>query len=181
MTMFGIRRFEPLVDFQPRTTAFDHISDPIWGMDTWLREPHAWQLNGAVDLGETDTTLFVHMNLPGYRPENVSVQEQHGVLTVRAERHNERRGSQQGMQFQAQQQAVIQRSFRLPAEVDADGADATLCDGVLTITLPKRQRAAAHRITINRHKTPIKVRGHAGDWFQRLRSWFQRPRLRVSS
>lgn len=178
--MFGTQRFEPIVDLQPRTT-LDRISDPTWALDTFLCEPQAWQFNGAVDLGETDTTLFVHMSLPGYRPEDISVQEQHGILTIRAERHDERRGSQQGMQFEAQQQAMIQRSFRLPVEVDADQAEATLRDGVLTITLPKRQRAAAHRITINSYKTPIKVRGHVGDWFQRLRNWFQRPRIRVSS
>ncbi len=176
--MFGIRRFDPIIDLQPRTTAFDRISDPTWPRGTFLRKPQEWQFNGAVDLGETDTTFFVHMSLPGYRPEDVSVQEQHGILTIHAERHDARRGSQQGRWFEAQQQAIVQRSFRLPVEVDADQAEATLRDGVLTITLPKRQRAAAHRITINSHNTPIKVRGHVGDWFQRLRNWFQRPRFR---
>ena len=41
------------------------------------------------------------------------------------------------------------RSFMLPTDVDDAGADARLEDGILTLTLPKKQASAAKRLTIH--------------------------------
>ena len=44
---------------------------------------------------------------------------------------------------------MIGRSFELPVEVTEEGAEARFDNGVLTLTLPKRQAVLANRITVN--------------------------------
>lgn len=132
---------------------------------------------GAADLYEIDDAVIVQVTVPGFKTEDISVQEQHGVLTIRADQRAERRGERNGVQFEAQRMNSVQRSFRLPSEVDASHAEATLRDGVLTIRLPKVQTSRARRITIQPSKQPITVHQRTANWLDRLTSWWRRPHV----
>jgi HSP20 family protein len=175
--MFGLQPYTPKRGSLP--TVFD-----VWS-DRNLLLPNdvisgQWSASyGAADLFETDDAVIVQLMAPGFKAEDIFVQEQGGVLTIRAEEQAERRGERDGVQFEVQRAYFLQRSFRLPVEVDADRAEATLRDGVLTITLPKVQTRGAYRITIQPGKQLITVRSRAQNWFERLTSWLRRPRARL--
>lgn len=107
--------------------------------------------NLAIDLYEEDDRLVVEAALPGVRKENVEITLQDGFLTIRATDKADVKREGAGWLLREKRYGVWQRSLRLPAGVDADHADATLENGVLTISLPKREREKklVRRIKVN--------------------------------
>lgn len=90
-----------------------------------------------IDLQETDDELTVTASLPGIRPEDVSVEVDQGVLTIRGESREERDETRGAWHIQERRTGSVQRAIALPVAVDADSATATLKDGVLSVTLKK--------------------------------------------
>lgn len=132
---------------------------------------------GATDLYETEREVIVQCALPGFRPEQIDVTEQHGILTIRATRHDEHREQHDGRRYERRQAQVVQRSLQLPAEVDAAQAQATLQHGLLTIRLPKARSSSARRIPIQSRRQRIRLGAQARNWLQRLIARARRPRL----
>jgi HSP20 family protein len=131
----------------------------------------------AVDVREDADHFYVEAELPGFRKEDVDVTLENNTLTITAERAEERtdgrggngNGGQQAAQAarpqggQGQQQAGpqgnwllrerrynrFQRSFTLPDSVDEQTVNAKLNDGVLTITLNKREEVKPRKISVS--------------------------------
>jgi len=132
---------------------------------------------GEIDIYETDTTVFAQVSVPGVRAEQIDVQEHDGVLTVHVEQVDERRDGQ----LHARQTRIWERRIRLPATVQSNGAEATLRDGVLTITLPKTSSSNVRRIPVNgvqaRPQLPLPRPG----WMERLGQWLHWSRREPAS
>ena len=94
----------------------------------------------SVDVSETDTDVVVTADLPGYEKEDIEVGVKDRRLTVEAERSHESEDRDDDERFVRQERTHqhVSRSVSLPAEVDEDAATATYRNGVLTVTLPKR-------------------------------------------
>ncbi len=172
--MFGLQRYAPEYNWWPV------MLDPWFDRHPFLPSDiggRLWSAGyGAADLYEIEDAVIVEMTVPGFKAEDISVQEQQGVLTIRADQRAEQRGEHDGAQFEAQRMKIMQRSFHLPSQVDAGRAEATLRDGVLTVRLPKAQTSAARRIAIQRSKQPTTVRQRGGSWLHRFTNWWRRPR-----
>jgi HSP20 family protein len=141
-------------------------------------EAHAALAPYGVDVREDADHIYVEAELPGFRKEDVDVTLENNTLTIIAERAEERTdgrgGNGNGGQPQAQaaraqggqgqqQQAGpqgnwllrerrynrFQRSFTLPDSVDEQSVNAKLNDGVLTITLNKREEVKPRRISVS--------------------------------
>ena len=103
----------------------------------------------AVDIHETKDAFFVAVELPGLLAEDVSVTADHGVLTIRGERKLATKDDHQGRYQRIERSyGTFTRSFSLPQTVDADGLEADLADGVLTVKLPKRSAPEPKRIQV---------------------------------
>lgn len=130
---------------------------------------HAGTLAPLLDVSETPEAYIVRTNLPGVRPDDVTIQLHQGVLTISGEFRDEAprpEGEQAQSQAyqstsqtgQGQQRHVYHvrerrqgrffRSLTLPAQVDPDGAQANFEHGVLTLTIPKVEEAKPRRIEI---------------------------------
>jgi HSP20 family protein len=94
----------------------------------------------AVDVVEDETRFELYADLPGVKQEALDIQVEKEVLTIRGERKLERRGERVAGAFS--------RSFTLPKTVDAEKIVASLKDGVLTLTLPKRPEAQPRQIKV---------------------------------
>jgi HSP20 family protein len=94
--------------------------------------------------------LKLEFELPGVRPENVEVTAENGVLTVRGEKHAERKeGDQRGRYHVVERSwGTFQRSFQLPAGIDEDRIEASFDQGVLTVRIPKAALPQPRRIEI---------------------------------
>lgn len=94
----------------------------------------------AVDVVEDDQKFELHADLPGVKQEDLDIQVEKDVLTIKGERKLERKGERVAGAFS--------RAFTLPKHVDVEKIVASLRDGVLTVTLPKRPEAQPRQIKV---------------------------------
>ncbi len=105
----------------------------------------------AVDDLEEELDVVLHMDLPGVRPEDVELSVENGLLTVRGQRHQQRKEGQEGRyQFVERSYGSFVRQFHLPQGVDESQISADFEHGELTIRIPKPQQPQPRRIQIGR-------------------------------
>lgn len=109
-----------------------------------------------LDMQEKDTEIVVTASMPGYSPENITVEINRGMLTMHAESTQEREEKTGTWHMTERQTGSIHRSVTLPTPVDERGAVATVDNGVLTVTIPKApaQEPMAHRVEVKAAQTP---------------------------
>ena len=98
-----------------------------------------------MDISEDDQAFKVTAEMPGARPEDVEVTVDEDVLTIRAERTQERETNRRNYHLVERSVGVFQRSLRLPAPVDPAKVQASFDNGVLTVTIPKDSSQARSR------------------------------------
>ncbi len=130
---------------------FSHVWPSLWSNEA---EVGADVLRPAVDVSETKTGLEVTVDLPGVKPEDMTVELEDNVLTLKAERVSVHDDEDKDRQVHLMERSVgtFMRRFSLPIEVDEDKVEASFTDGVLSITIPRAEAAktAAKRIQIKR-------------------------------
>lgn len=92
----------------------------------------------ALDMYETDRDLVVEAEVPGYSPQDIQVQVSPDVLVLRGKVSSSREERGEGYYVKEREAGTFTRTVRLPAEVVPDGASARYKNGVLTITIPKK-------------------------------------------
>jgi HSP20 family protein len=100
------------------------------------------------DLSETDQALEVRMDLPGMKPEELDIQLDKNVLTVRGERSEEAEETDKKYHRLERHTGSFYRSISLPQSVNADEVAAEYKDGVLTVHLPKSEDAKSQKIVV---------------------------------
>jgi HSP20 family protein len=102
----------------------------------------------AVDVFETQDCLRITAELPGVKPDQVKVSVEQGVLTLRGEKDQHAEGQTETVHRYERSYGMFQRSFQLPSSVDPDRIAAKLEHGILTLELPKAERAKAKEIAV---------------------------------
>ena len=99
-----------------------------------------------VEVEDTADALVLNAELPGLKPDEVKVECEGDILTIRGEKQQqEERGDTRTERY-----VSFFRRIQLPDEVDTEGAQASYDHGVLTLRFPKRiQRASARQIPIS--------------------------------
>jgi len=102
-----------------------------------------------LDVSENEQAFEVHAELPGVRKEDikVSIDGQQVIIEGECQQANEQRQGEQVV-YSERSTRRYQRIFTLPSEVDDATAEAKLENGILMLTLPKKQGNAARRLTI---------------------------------
>jgi len=106
------------------------------------------------DIRENDTHYTVSADIPGMSPDDVKVSVENGVLTLSAERKQEKKEEKEGKVIREERSYhKVHRSFALPEDVNADQIDGNMEHGVLTLKLPKAEpkKPAARTVQI-KHK-----------------------------
>ena len=99
----------------------------------------ALMLAPHMDVHETDKEVQVQAELPGVAENDIEVSLNEDVLTLRAEKKQERREGRGGVHLSERSYGTFQRSLRLPFPVNPDQVQAQFENGVLRVTLPKAQ------------------------------------------
>ena len=102
-----------------------------------------------LDLNETDKTFEIQAEMPGVKKDDVKVSIDHQRVTIEGECRtaNERREGE-NVVYSERSARKYMRSFMLPSEVDDTTAEAKLENGILSLSLPKKQGSEARRLTI---------------------------------
>lgn len=102
-----------------------------------------------ITVSETDKSYDVEAEMPGVKKEEIKVSIDHDRVTIEAEcrKANEQRQGQNVVYSEGTTRKFL-RSFMLPTEVDDAAAQARLEDGILHLTLPKKQGGQMRRLDI---------------------------------
>ncbi len=111
-------------------------------------EPASRPWSPAVDIFETENELVVKADVPEVDPKNVTIQLENGTLTLKGERKFEEQKNGKGFHRIERSYGSFVRAFSLPDTVDGDKVKADYKNGVLTITLPKKEVAKAKTINV---------------------------------
>jgi HSP20 family protein len=143
----AIVRFEPFRDLQDR---MNRLFDESYRTRTGEED---WALGGswapAVDVYEQDMTIVLKAELPGVDPKDVDVRIENNVLTIRGERKFDNEVKKENYHRVERAYGAFTRSFTLPTVVDAGAVKAEFKDGVLRLTLPRREEAKPKQIQIS--------------------------------
>jgi HSP20 family protein len=106
----------------------------------------AW--NPSVDIYENKDQIVLEAELPGMKQEEFDLSIENSVITLRGERKFEKTEENDNYHRVERSYGSFTRSFTLPQTVSAEGATAEYSNGVLRVTLPKREETKARRIEI---------------------------------
>ena len=101
-----------------------------------------------VDVHRKDGNVVVEASVPGYKPEEVSVTVNDGVLTIEARKTEETKQEDKQYLRQERYSGYLYRQVALGGNLEEDKAQATFKDGVLTITVPGGQKPEPKRIPV---------------------------------
>ena len=102
-----------------------------------------------VDIYENGDNLVLKAELPGINPDDVEIRVEDNTLYLKGERKSEKDVKEQNYHRVERSYGTFARSFSLPNSVDADKVTANFKDGVLTLTMPKKEEAKPKTIKIN--------------------------------
>ena len=97
----------------------------------------------SLDVRETAQGLELTAELPGVAENDIELSLEGDVLLLRGEKREERKSEERGVHMQERSYGSFQRSLRLPFAPDPASVTASFDKGVLHVTLPKPQKAAA--------------------------------------
>ncbi|MBS0581408.1 MAG: Hsp20/alpha crystallin family protein [Proteobacteria bacterium] len=101
-----------------------------------------------VDIHEEAERFLVVADVPGVEGKDIEITAEKGVLTVKGERHSERKANADGYTRVERASGSFLRRFTLPETADAEAIKASHVNGVLEISIPKRAQEQPRRITI---------------------------------
>ena len=102
----------------------------------------------SVDIYENKDQIVLEAELPGMKREDFELTIENNVLTLRGERRFEKRDDSDNYHRVERAYGTFSRSFTLPQTVSGEGATAEYKNGVLRVTLHKREEVKARRIEI---------------------------------
>ena len=103
----------------------------------------------ALDIYEDKDNLFVKVELPGMKREEIDVSIHEGSLSISGERKSEQTHEDADVYRAERFFGRFQRTVTLPTPLAADKVKAQYKDGILTITLPKTEEAKPKHIDVN--------------------------------
>jgi len=145
--MRTIARWEP---FRGVTTLQDQINRLFH--DAFDRTGEQSNLSAwapAVDIYESEQELVVKADLPDIDPKGLDIRVENNLLTIRGERKFEKKVSEENYLRVERSFGSFARSFTLANTVDTDAIKAEYQNGVLTLSIPKREEAKPKQIKVN--------------------------------
>src|SRR6266571_7378178 len=130
----SLSQHDPLANFP---VTFRSFEDAITRMLSEPRGGRPW--SPAVDIYETENELILKADLPDVKLEDIEVRVENETLTLKGERKFQKDESVRGYHRIERSYGSFTRSFSVPATVDADKVGAEFKNGVLTVTLPKKE------------------------------------------
>ena len=136
--MFGLRH--------RMNSLFDDFFAPVDRKDD---DGLLWNWNPAVDIYENDNNIVIKAELPGIDKKDLVLDVKDQRLTLKGERTAENEVKEDSYYRRERAYGCFERSFALPAEVDADQIKADYKDGVLKVEIPKPAKPKAKQITVH--------------------------------
>ena len=102
----------------------------------------------AVDILENEQSLVLKADIPGMTESDIGISIENGTLTLKGERKFEKQEDKAGYHRIERSYGSFARSFLLPDSVDAEHVAADYKNGLLTVTIPKKEVAKPRKIEV---------------------------------
>jgi HSP20 family protein len=138
-SLFGLQRLNRILD-----EAFGGLPFPEQGGNiltaSWIP---------ATDVSEDQDSIRICMELAGVNPDDVRISLENNVLTIRGEKKQEEEENSERVHRIERTYGTFERTFVVPNTVDPDRIEANHQNGLLTVTIPKAERARPREIRVN--------------------------------
>ena len=124
------------------------FSEAFGNLDWQYRDSAGASWVPPVDILEEPDSIRIMAEVPGVKPENVKISLENNVLTIHGSKEQVAEERTERVHRYERTYGTFERSFTLPATVDANAIKATYEHGVLTVTLPKVERAKPRQIDV---------------------------------
>ena len=140
--MANITRYSPFEDL------FNDFARGFW-VKPLATLPGGEELKMKLDVEEDDKAYKVHAEIPGVKKDDIQVDVHGDQISIRAEVKREKEEKKgEKLLHSERYYGMVSRSFTLPSDVDEKGTVAKYTDGVLDLTLPKKQGNGGRRISV---------------------------------
>jgi HSP20 family protein len=141
-----IVKYNPFADTEDFPTGLRVFQDTINRLMSDQATSRPWA--PAVDILETENELILKADVPGVDLKDIDIQLENGTLTLRGERKLERDEHNKGFHRMERSYGSFARYFTVPETVDAEHVRADFHNGVLSVTLPKKEIAKPKTIKV---------------------------------
>lgn len=141
-----IRRYEPWTLFNELSKELSRMYEGQQGTDASSLATSDWV--PAVDIREEAERYVIEADLPGVRPEDIDINMENGMLTIKGTREVQSREAGQGYKRVERSAGVFYRRFSLPDTADSERISARSELGVLQVTIPKQEKLQPRRIKV---------------------------------
>ena len=145
----AIVRWEPFRDLVTAQRDFDRLFREAFAPRLGDAELSTRSWAPAVDIYETEDAIILKAELPGIDSKDAEVRVEDNTLYLKGERKFEKEVNEQNYHRVERSYGSFARSFSLPNSINADKVKAEYKDGMLTLTMPKREEAKPKTIKID--------------------------------
>ena len=145
----AIVRWEPFRDLLTTQREFDRLFKEAFSPMSGETEVSTRSWAPPVDIYETEDAIVLKAELPGIDPKDVEVRVEDNTLYLKGERNFEKDVKEQNYHRVERSYGSFARSFSLPNSISAEKVKAEYKDGLLTLTMPKREEAKPKTIKID--------------------------------
>ena len=138
-------KYDPFADLADMPTGLRLFQDTV---NRLFSETAGRPWTPAVDIMETENELVLKADVPEVEMKDIDIQLENGTLTLKGERKFEEEKNGRGYHRIERSYGSFARSFSLPETVDPEKVHADYKNGVLTITLPKKELAKPRSIKV---------------------------------
>ena len=102
----------------------------------------------SADLSETDNAFEIRLDVPGMAAQDFDIEVNGNIATIRGDRKEEKEDKGKTYHRVERRYGAFSRSMTLPCNVNEDEVAAAYANGVLTVTLPKREDSAPKKVSV---------------------------------
>lgn len=129
-----------LTTYEPILNQFDHFFN-----DAFSHQPRETPL----DIIDVDNTYIVSMEIPGVNKEDIDISFEKGILKVKAKKHDLYEKKDTNVIFKRRSYKDIEKSWKVSESVDITNISSEYKNGVLEITLPKKEESISKKIIVS--------------------------------
>jgi len=144
--MVLLRKYGPEFPVRSLTREMERLFEDFFGVGREGTALTEW--TPLVDIKEAEGEFKVKVDLPGMKKEDINIEVENNRLAISGERKFEQEEKREDYHFVERSYGRFYRAFTLPASVQADKIDAKYHDGVLEISLPKREEVKPKKVVV---------------------------------
>ena len=142
-------KWNPMRDMLSFNSRADRFFNDFFNASRNVNVTGNWGWNPRVDIYEEEDAIVLKAELPGVEKDNITVDVENGVLTLKGERSSDSEVKEESYYRRERCFGSFERRFNLPENVDPDSITADYKDGVLKVGVPKPEETKPKQITVH--------------------------------